>query len=162
MSWHRISQILRLSSVVTDQGALPANPATPWVLRRVNRRYRAAVAERLAEAHLGGMPRPAYWVLMALATGSRDATQLVEAMGVTKQAVSKVVEPLVTHGFVRRQPNVADRRRTDLVLTAKGTRAVGVIRSAVRSAELAFVAEVGEAAWQTTVATLATLARKET
>jgi DNA-binding MarR family transcriptional regulator len=88
----------------------PQGPATPWLLRRVNQRYRRAVAARLADARLGGLPRPGYWLLMALASGATDASQLVGAMGVTKQAVSKVVDALVSGGFVRRRPNATDLR----------------------------------------------------
>jgi hypothetical protein len=47
------------------------------------------------------------------------------------------------------------------VLTAKGERTVEVIRSAVRSADRSFMAEVGAGAWETTVSTLAILAREE-
>ncbi len=130
----------------------------PWLIRQVSRRYASAVAARLQDADLGGLPRPGYWLLMGLASGARDATQLVETIGVTKQAVSKVVEALVSEGFVLRTTNVGDRRRTDLVLSAKGLRTVEVIRSAVRGAEQAFVEEVGAAAWNDAVATLATLA----
>lgn len=139
----------------------PYGSVTPWLLRRVSRRYREAVAAGLSDARLGGLPRPAYWLLMALASGATDASRLVGAMGVSKQAVSKVVDALVAEGFVRRKPNPGDRRRTDLVLTAKGDRAAGVIRSAVRTADRSCRAEVGAAAWETTVATLATLAGGE-
>jgi DNA-binding MarR family transcriptional regulator len=143
---------------MTDDGGHRSPSTTPWLLRRVNQRYWSEVAARLFDAQLGGLPRPAYWLLTALASGATDAGQLVVEMGVTKQAVSKLVDTLVTDGFLRRKPNPADRRRADLMLTAKGARAVDVIRSAVRAAERAFVTEVGEAAWGTTVSTLGALA----
>jgi DNA-binding MarR family transcriptional regulator len=138
-------------------GTIGRRPAA-WVLRRVNRRYGASVAAALRDAGLGELPRPGYWLLMLLASGSRDSSSLVEATGVTKQAVSKVVETLVAEGFVGRRPNGSDRRRTDLVLTAKGARTVEVIRAALRRTERAFVSEVGPQAWETTLATLAVLA----
>jgi DNA-binding MarR family transcriptional regulator len=139
----------------------PGSPLTPWLLRRVNQRYASEVAARLRDEGLGGLHRSAYWLLTALSSGATDAGQLVEAMGVTKQAVSKLVDGLVAEGFVLREPNLSDRRRADLALTPKGVRTVEVIRSAVRAAEHTLVAEVGGAAWETTVTTLATLAGKE-
>jgi DNA-binding MarR family transcriptional regulator len=135
--------------------------ATPWLLRRVSQRFGAVVAAQLEDAGLAGLPRPGYWLLMALASGSKDASQLVGAVGVSKQAISKVVDTLVLEGFVERRPNAEDRRRTDLVLTQKGARTVDVVRDGVRVAEQAFVDEVGAAPWATTVATLAALARNE-
>lgn len=136
--------------------------ATPWLLRRVNQRYRAAVAARLAEEELDGLARPGYWLLMALAAGATDAAGLVGPMGVTKQAVSKTVDSLVSGGFVLRRANEADRRRTDLVLTSKGMKTVEVIRAALAEAERGFLGEVGAPAWETTVATLRTLAEVRT
>ena len=135
--------------------------SAPWLLRRASRRYGSVVGAHLRDANLAGLPRQSYWLLMALASGARDATRLVEAIGISKQAVSKVLDTLVDGGFVARATNEEDRRRTDLVLTAKGLRTVDVIRSAVRAAERAFVGEVGDAAWETTIATLAVLAREE-
>lgn len=132
--------------------------SAPWLLRQASRRYGSAVAARLRDSDLGGLPRAGYWLLMALASGATDATQLVEAIGVTKQAVSKVIDVLVGEELVVRRTNEEDRRRTDLELTSRGRRTVEAIRSAVRSTEHAFVEEVGAEAWETTVATLATLA----
>lgn len=145
---------------MTDLGPPGGRTTAAWLLRGVSRRYGAAVAAALREAGFDGIPRPGYWLVMALASGARDATALVETMGVTKQAVSKVVEILVSEGFVRRRPNGSDRRRTDLALTSKGIRTVAVIRAAVRSVERSFVAEVGAQAWETTVETLGVLAER--
>jgi DNA-binding MarR family transcriptional regulator len=64
-------------------------------------------------------------------------------MGVTKQAVSKLVDTLVTAGYVDRRSNQADRRRSDLHLTTKGRKAARIIESAVKSTERGFIAEVG-------------------
>lgn len=147
--------------LTTERRAGGPRRAAAWLLRRVNQRYGAAVVAALRDAGLDGLPRPGYWLLMAMSAGARDASGLVEAMGVTKQAVSKVVEALVSDGVIARQPNESDRRRTDLVLTAKGARTVDVIRAALLSTERDFVAEVGTDAWETTVATLDLLARKE-
>lgn len=115
----------------------------PWLLRRVNQQYRSAIRARLTERRLGDLPQPGYWALTALARGVHDASHLMIEMGVTKQAVSKLVETLVTAGYVDRKSNRADRRRSDLLLTTKGRKAVGIIESAVGATERRFIAEVG-------------------
>ena len=131
------------------------------MLRRVNQRYRAASRARLVESGLGDLPQPGYWALMVLSRGSTEASRLIEEMGVSKQAVSKLVDILVAAGFVERRVNDADRRRTDLLLTARGRKAVGVIEDAARSIEDAFVAELGTKPFADLVRMLSQLARWE-
>lgn len=139
---------------------LAAAPSVPWLLRRVRQRYQAAVAAAFDDAGLGSAPGSGFWVLVALEAGTREASELVKVLGVSKQAISKLVGTLVTDGFVAREANTADRRRTDLALTAKGRRAVDELRSAAQATERAFVESVGEEAWSTTVHTLGILARE--
>jgi DNA-binding MarR family transcriptional regulator len=135
--------------------------SVPWLLRRLNQHYRDATAGALAEAGFGDIPQRAYWALMALAAGAGDASEVVSQMGVTKQAVSKVVDILVASGYIDRRANPTDRRRTPLTLTAKGRKAVAVIERAVRATEQAFVAEVGTASFNRFTRTLRDLADEE-
>jgi DNA-binding MarR family transcriptional regulator len=121
----------------------PHTLATPWLLRRVNQRYRAAMAASLRQAGLGDLPQPGYWALGALSAGAVDASELVVEMGVSKQAISKLVDSLVELGFVVRLSNAADRRRTNLVLTDRGRDAVTVIEVAISSTEVQLAAELG-------------------
>jgi DNA-binding MarR family transcriptional regulator len=133
----------------------------PWMLRRVNQRYRTAAQARLTESGLGDLPQPGYWALTVLSRGDTEAGRLMEEMGVSKQAVSKLVDILVAAGFVERRANDEDRRRTDLLLTAKGRKAVGVIKEAARSIEDSFVAELGAKRFADLVRMLSQLARWE-
>jgi DNA-binding MarR family transcriptional regulator len=132
----------------------------PWLLRRANQRYRAAIRERMAERGFEGLPQPGFWALMILARGGTDASQLIKEMGVSKQAVSKLVEDLVMGGFVDRSPNATDRRRTDLRLSAKGRRAAEVIGDAVQATEAAFVSELGSEQFAELVQILMQLGRQ--
>jgi DNA-binding MarR family transcriptional regulator len=115
----------------------------PWLLRRTNQRYRASIRDRMAERGFDELPQPGYWALMVLARGGTDASHLISEMGISKQAVSKLVDALVKMGFVDRMPNGADRRRSDLRLSAKGRQAADVIGEAVRTTEETFVNELG-------------------
>jgi DNA-binding MarR family transcriptional regulator len=125
----------------TDVGVLPL----PWLLRRVNQRYRVEIRAHLRRAGLSDLPQPGFWALMALARGTRDASRLVSEMGVSKQAVSKLVDNLVVGGFVERKPSGVDRRKSDLLLTPKGTKAVAIMATALGATERAFADELGAA-----------------
>ncbi len=136
------------NGLVAESSGVPHEPdgapaLLPWLLRRANQRYRAAIRDRLATSGFEELPQPGYWALMVLERGGTDAGQLIREMGVSKQAVSKLVDVLVTAGFVDRKSNEADRRRTDLLLSAKGRRAAKVIGEAVRATEDTFVTELG-------------------
>jgi DNA-binding MarR family transcriptional regulator len=139
----------------------PAPLPLPWLLRRVNQRYRAEIAGRLAAAQLGDLPQPGTWALMAIARGEAEPNQLMARMGVSKQAISKLVDRLVASDFVERTPNRTDRRRTDLTLTDKGREAVRVMTTAVGATEEAIVTEVGADSFADLTRMLAQLAGEE-
>lgn len=130
----------------------------PWLLRRINQRYRSATASRLAAAGFGDLPQRGYWALTAIGAGAGDASQLVSQMGVSKQAISKLVDVLVASGFVDRETDPIDRRRTALHLTAKGRKAVAVIEQAVKVTEQEFATELGAASFEDLARMLARLA----
>jgi DNA-binding MarR family transcriptional regulator len=132
----------------------------PWLLRRTNQRYRAAIRDRLVANGFGELPQPGFWALRIISRGRTDAGQLIAEMGISKQAVSKLVENLVTSGFIERRVNESDRRRTDLVLTAKGRRAAKAIGQAVRATGEIFVAELGADRFTDLVQTMALIAEE--
>lgn len=109
----------------------------------MNQHYRSRIKVGLDDAALGDLPQPGYWALMALGRGVRDASALTREMGITKQAVSKLVDTLVSSGYVEREPDRIDRRRTALAMTPKGRWAVGVITAAVDETEQTFIATLG-------------------
>jgi DNA-binding MarR family transcriptional regulator len=131
------------------------------LLRRVNQRYRAAMDDKLREAGMGDLPQLGYWTLMALSRGANEAGQLVGEIGATKQAVSRLLDTLVVGGFVDRESSLADRRRTDLRLTSKGRKAVGIIESAAMATERALVVELGAQSFAQLVEALEKLARRK-
>ena len=115
-------------------------PLTPWLLRAVNQRYRSSATEALADSGYADMPQPGFWALTALAQDTNDASGLVQRMGITKQAVSKLVDTLVERGYVDRAAHAEDRRRVQLALTERGRRAAELIIAEVLRAESAMAA----------------------
>ena len=135
----------------------------PWQLRRVNQRYRNAITAQLIAAKFEDLPQRGYWALTALADGTADdASQLVSEMGITKQAISKLVDNLVASGYLDRETNPADRRKTVLHLTTKGRKAAAVIEHAVQAIEQEVVAELGAPAVKQLTRMLGQLARNAT
>ena len=115
----------------------------PWLLRRTSQRYRIAISDCLSERGLDELPQPGYWALMILSRGGSDAGQLIAEMGVSKQSVSRLVDSLVTLGFVDRMPNALDRRRSDLRLSNNGRQAAELIGEAVRTMNETLAGELG-------------------
>ena len=72
--------------------------------------------------------------------GGRD---LVTGLGISKQAVSQLVESLVTMGYIARHPAPDDRRRTLLRLTVRGRGAAQIIDDTVADMEAAMAAAIG-------------------
>jgi DNA-binding MarR family transcriptional regulator len=74
--------------------------------------------------------RPGHCLLLyRLSAGQRQMTELAQRAGVTKQAVSLLVDQLQAAGYVERTVNPADRRARVLRLTDRGeAAAAGVNR----------------------------------
>ena len=64
-------------------------------------------------------------------------------MGISKQAVSQLVETLVTLGYVARRPAADDRRRTLLHLTTRGRHAARMIDATVAEMEETMASTIG-------------------
>jgi len=69
---------------------------------------------------------------------SQTATQLAQYLGVTKPAVSQIIDAMVRRKLVVRKPGKQDRREVALTLTDQGKRSMAAIqrqqRQAVRTA----------------------------
>jgi DNA-binding MarR family transcriptional regulator len=68
---------------------------------------------------------------------------LVSRMGISKQAISQLVETLVSLGYVARRPAADDRRRTLLHLTTRGRGAARIIDATVADMEETMANTIG-------------------
>ena len=84
------------------------------------------LADRLgrAVATAGGEAmRPSFgFVLRAVAAEQPTVSRLAELLGVTKQGASRLADDMVNLGFLERNEDPADRRRTRLRLSPAGER----------------------------------------
>jgi DNA-binding MarR family transcriptional regulator len=65
--------------------------------------------------------RPAFgFVLLAARDQPTSVTELAELMGMTKQAASKLVDAMVSAGYIQRGTDPQDGRQRPVTLTARG------------------------------------------
>lgn len=136
-----------VSGAATDISLPPASDprALSWLLRRTVRRYAAPVADALAAGGFGDLPQQGVWAVSALARTEPGLSgrDLVARMGISKQAISQLIDTLVTTGYVARHPAPDDRRRTLLRLTPRGRGAARLIDDAVAGREAHIEAVIG-------------------
>jgi DNA-binding MarR family transcriptional regulator len=144
---------------VTGEPFVLEDLVLPVLLGMGRQVYGAAIRDRLAEAGITDMPRTGARVIGGLARDGGYARDIASGAGVSKQAVSQLVDTLVLRGYVERVPDEEDRRRVVIRLTERGQAAADEIRAAVESVDAALLAEVGAEDVEHTRATLAALAR---
>jgi DNA-binding MarR family transcriptional regulator len=101
----------------------PARPAAvegSGTLSALEELIQAAAAVEPAVARRAGLSTSELQALRHLVDGSRGPVELAHLLGVTSAASSGVVDRLVARGHVQRRPHPADRRRTQVEVTASG------------------------------------------
>ncbi|MGA2521013.1 MAG: MarR family transcriptional regulator [Acidimicrobiales bacterium] len=105
--------------------------ATPTLMRAARGAYSQAIRAHLQAMGVDDLPRNGAFILVGIDTSGGPRQDLPSGLGVTKQAVSKVIDALVTRGFLARSPDPDDRRRNALELTEQGRRVVAAVIDAV-------------------------------
>jgi DNA-binding MarR family transcriptional regulator len=134
-----------------------ADVSFPALLRAARRAYGTVVIEALAEAGCDDMPRNGSYVIGAIARTGAPLSQIIDALGVSKQAAGQLVDTLVTRGYLTRAADPDDRRRLTITLTDRGLAAAEVIRTAVERVDARVLGRVGPEYVAHTRATLAAL-----
>jgi DNA-binding MarR family transcriptional regulator len=94
--------------------------ATPTLMRAARGAYARAIRAQLHELGVDDLPRNGAFILAGIDATGGPRTDLPAELGVTKQAVSQVIDILVGRGYVTRHPDPGDRRRIVLDLTDSG------------------------------------------
>jgi DNA-binding MarR family transcriptional regulator len=126
-----------------EQDGWHAGVPFPALLRGARRAYATTVQAALAEAGCDDMPRNGSYVIGAIARAGAPLSQIIEGLGVSKQAAGQLVDTLVIRGYVTRAPDPADRRRLTLTLTDRGLGAAEAISSAVERVDAGLAGRVG-------------------
>jgi DNA-binding MarR family transcriptional regulator len=98
----------------------------PGLLRLARRAYGNAVRTALAESGFDDVPRNGAYLLARVYGGRYAVADLIRGLGISKQAVSQLVDTMVTRGYIEREPDADDRRRMRLTLTPRGAAAATV------------------------------------
>ncbi len=94
--------------------------------------YARSIRDQLGSIGIDDLPRNGASVLAGIGGPDGPSRDLPAELGVTKQAVSQVVETLVNRGYLERGRDRGDRRRISLELTARGQQ---VVDSVLRGVE---------------------------
>ena len=126
----------------TDEVVIPA------LLRAARGSYGRAIAQRLEAAGIDDLPRHGPWVLGGMANRGGSAADMIDGLGVSKQRASQLIDTLVLRGYLTRDINPEDRRRTDLRLTERGRAAAEEVGAAIETVdgELSSMITAGELA----------------
>jgi len=95
--------------------------------------------------------RPAYgFVLLATRDSSTTSTELATVLGVSKQAVSKLVDSMEDAGYVRRSTGVRDARERTVELAGRGHRLLAAVEQIYRDLDTEWAGVIGDRAVQQT------------
>lgn len=111
----------------------------PGLLRAARGSYGHVVRAAFAEAGFDDIPRNGAYVLARSYDGSAPLGDLTRELGISKQAVSQLIDIMVMRGYMQRTVDPEDRRRMLVTLTPRGDDAARVSWEAAKSvdAELA-------------------------
>jgi DNA-binding MarR family transcriptional regulator len=142
---------------VADDTEWFAQVTLPALLRAARKAFGSAIRSALIEAGVDDMPANGSYVIGAIARTGAPLSEIIQWLGVSKQAAGQLVDTLVTRGFLGRSVDPEDRRRLTITLTERGEAVAAVIHSAVDGVDAALVARVGPDYVAHTRATLASL-----
>jgi DNA-binding MarR family transcriptional regulator len=102
--------------------------ATPTLMRAARGTYARSIRAQLHAIGAADLPRNGPAVLVGIASGGDgNRPDLPGNLGVTKQAVSQLIETMVERGYLARSTDQDDRRRVSLEVTPRGREAVEAI-----------------------------------
>jgi DNA-binding MarR family transcriptional regulator len=116
-----------------------------------------AVRAALSASGVDDIPRDGVFAIAAIAHSEVSAADLGRRLGVSKQAVSQLLDTLVVRKYVERDTHAADRRRIKLKLTKRGQHVATLARTAADRVEERLVDVVGRTYVEHTRSTLTAL-----
>jgi DNA-binding MarR family transcriptional regulator len=105
--------------------------ATPTLMRAARGVYAQAIRAQLAAIGIDDLPRNGAFVLAGIDSSGGPQQDLPSGLGVSKQAVSQVIDILASRGYLTRDADPSDRRRIVLELTEQGHQVVHAVVQAV-------------------------------
>ncbi len=110
--------------------------ATPTLMRSARGAYARSIRAHLHAIGIDDLPRNGAFILTGIDTTGGPRGDLSSDLGVTKQAVSQVIDILVSRGYLERTADPDDRRRIVLELTERGRQAADAVSRGVEAVDL--------------------------
>ena len=110
--------------------------ATPTLMRAARGAYARSIRAQLHAIGIDDLPRNGAFILAGIDTTGGPRGDLPADLGVTKQAVSQVIDTLASRGYLTRSPDPDDRRRITLELTERGQQVVDAVLRGVEAVDL--------------------------
>ncbi len=114
----------------------PTPLATPTLMRSARGAYASAIRAELHSIGIDRLPRNSALILAGIDTTGGPRQDLPSDLGVTKQAVSQLIDTLVSRGYLERSPDPDDRRRIALELTELGKQIVAAVLRGVEAVDV--------------------------
>jgi DNA-binding MarR family transcriptional regulator len=109
--------------------------STPALMRSARGAYAQSIRAQLHAIGITNLPRNGAFILAGIDTSGGPRQDLPSELGVTKQAVSQVIDLLVSRGYLEREPDPGDRRRVRLSLTERGVVVVAAVQRGVEAVD---------------------------
>jgi len=108
---------------------------TPTLMRSARGAYSRSIRAQLHAIGIDDLPRNGAFILTGLDTRGGTRRDLPAGLGVTRQAVSQVIDILVNRGYLERTPDPDDRRRIALELTERGRQVMDAVERGVEAVD---------------------------
>jgi DNA-binding MarR family transcriptional regulator len=105
--------------------------STPTLMRSARGTYARSIRAQLHATGIDDLPRNGAFILAGIGGSGAPRQDLPAELGVTKQAVSQLLDILVNRGYVERGTDHDDRRRMTLELTERGRIVVDAVIAGV-------------------------------
>lgn len=114
----------------------------PSLMREARDVYRGAIRRALEATGCDDIPRNSVFVLAGLDHHAPEPafsaqSDVVESLGLSKQAASQLIDTLVLREYLERRNDPEDRRRMEVRLTGRGRTASIAIQTAIDATEAA-------------------------
>ena len=131
-----LSSLLTVKNLVDTvdgmNGPGPLEFSTPTLMRLARGAYARSIRAQLYAIGIDDLPRNGVFILAGIDTTGGPRQDLPADLGVSKQAVSQLIDVMVKRGYIERSPDPDDRRRIALELTERGQQ---VLQAANRGVE---------------------------
>jgi len=143
---------------VTAREASPKPPLLGALLRLARRRVVREIFAALARAGMDDLREPHMAVLQYPGPDGVSPLELARRAEMSKQAMNQLLGTLERAGYLRRAPHPAHGKQRVIALTARGHRALRVMRERVAAIERAQARKLGKRRFETLIGCLRELA----